>query len=261
MSDSSPPAQPGPRPDDPTAIPAEHAAGDGPAEVGHTHADVSGGSLRAATFGAMDGLVTNISLVAGVGGAGASAHTIVLSGVAGLIAGAFSMALGEYTSVSTQNEQVDAEVRVERREFDRHPQAELDELVDEFRTMGMSETTARAAATEVHRDTDRAVDFHITSELGLDPGEKPSPWVAAVSSFVMFSLGAIVPLIPYLLGFESLSAGLLVGGVGLLVAGGVAAKVTAHPIWRGALRQLAFGVIAAGATYLVGWLIGSPGVG
>lgn len=227
----------------------------------HTHADVGGGRVRAATFGAMDGLVTNISLVAGVGGAGAGAHTIILSGVAGLIAGAFSMALGEFTSVSTQNEQVDAEVKVERAEFTLHPQAELDELIDEFVDMGMSETTATAAASEIHRDIDRAVEFHITQELGVDPTDKPSPWVAASSSFVMFSIGAVVPLIPYLLGFSSLAAGLLVGAVGLLIAGGLAARVTAHPVWRGALRQLAFGVTAAGATYLVGLAIGVPAAG
>ncbi|MCH5644851.1 MULTISPECIES: VIT1/CCC1 transporter family protein [unclassified Gordonia (in: high G+C Gram-positive bacteria)] len=238
--------------------PAEES---GPEEVGHVHANVAGGRVRAATFGAMDGLVTNISLVAGVGGAGADAHTIVLSGVAGLVAGAFSMALGEFTSVSTQNEQVDAEVRVERDEFTRHPKAELDELIDEFVGMGMTEETATAAATEIHQDTERAVDFHITQELGVDPVEQPSPWVAAVSSFLMFSIGAVIPLIPYLLGFSSLTAGLLVGAAGLLVAGGLAAYVTRHPMLRGALRQLAFGAIAAGATYLVGWLIGVPGAG
>ncbi|GAC66547.1 VIT1/CCC1 transporter family protein [Gordonia soli] len=235
-----------------------HLDGTGADEVGHTHADVSGGRLRAATFGAMDGLVTNISLVAGVGGAGASAHTIVLSGVAGLVAGAFSMALGEFTSVSTQNEQVDAEVLVERREFSIHPQAELDELIETLQGMGLTEDTARQAADEIHADTDGAVNFHLTQELGVDPREQPSPWVAAISSFVMFSIGAILPLIPYLLGFSSLAAGLVVGGAGLLVAGGLAARLTRHPVWRGALRQLAFGAIAAAATYLVGWLIGAP---
>lgn len=230
-------------------------------EVGHTHANVAGGRLRAATFGAMDGLVTNISLVAGVGASGASGHTIVLSGVAGLVAGAFSMALGEFASVSTQNEQVDAEVAVERREMHKHPREEQHELVEAFIDMGMSEQTATAAAAEIHQDTDKAVSLHLTQELGVDPDEKPSPKVAAVSSFVMFSIGAVLPLIPYLLGFQSLTAGLLVGAAGLILVGGLAARITGRPIWKGALRQLLFGVIAAGATYLVGSAIGVPAGG
>lgn len=209
----------------------------------------------------MDGLVTNISLVAGVGASGASGHTIVLSGVAGLVAGAFSMALGEFASVSTQNEQVDAEVAVERREMRKHPREELHELVEAFIDMGMSEQTATAAAAEIHQDTDKAVSLHLTQELGVDPDEKPSPKVAAVSSFVMFSIGAVLPLIPYLLGFQSLTAGLLVGAAGLILVGGLAARVTGRPIWKGALRQLLFGVIAAGATYLVGSAIGVPAGG
>lgn len=231
-----------------------------PHDFDHTHADVSGGWLRAAVFGAMDGLVTNTSLIAGVGGAGVDAHTVVLSGVAGLVAGAFSMALGEYTSVKTANEQIDAEVRVERRALHTHPEAEEAELVDTFTSMGMSAATARVAAEEVHADTDRAVEIHITQELGVNPNEKPSPIVAAGSSFVMFSVGAIIPLLPYLLGFESLFAGLGVGGAGLLLAGALAAHFTAQSKIRGALRQLVFGAIAVGATYLVGVLIG-VGVG
>ncbi|MFE3293503.1 VIT1/CCC1 transporter family protein [Rhodococcus sp. NPDC059234] len=231
-----------------------------PHEFDHTHANVSGGWLRAATFGAMDGLVTNTSLLAGVGGGGLDAHAIVLSGIAGLAAGAFSMALGEYASVSTANEQIDAEVRVETRAQARHPQAEQAELVAMFVDMGMSETTARAAATEVHGDSERAVTIHLTHELGVDPTEKPSPLVAGGSSFVMFAIGAIIPLLPYLLGFDSLPAGLAVGGLGLLVAGAVAAGFTSQSKVRGALRQLLFGAIAVGATYLVGVLIGGvPG--
>lgn len=227
-----------------------------PHEFDHKHSDVSGGWLRAAVFGAMDGLVTNTSLIAGVGGAGVDTQTVILSGVAGLVAGAFSMALGEYTSVSTSNEQIDAEVRVERRALRRHPEAEEAELVETFTSMGMSEQTATAAAAEVHADTDRAVDIHITHELGVNPQEKPSPLVAAGSSFVMFAIGAIIPLLPYLLGFESLFAGLAVGGVGLLLAGGLAAYFTAQSRIRGAVRQLVFGAIAVGATYVVGALIG-----
>ncbi|KUI38287.1 VIT1/CCC1 transporter family protein [Mycobacterium sp. GA-2829] len=227
-----------------------------PHTMDHRHADVSGGWLRAATFGAMDGLVSNTALIAGVA-AGAGAQTVVLSGVAGLLAGAFSMALGEYTSVTTANEQIDSEVRVERRSFRRHPQAEQAELVDMLVAMGMSDDTARRAATEIHRDENRAVNFHLVQELGVDPEEKPSPWVAAGSSFLMFAIGAVVPLLPYLLGFESLWAGLLCGAVGLLIVGGVAARFTRKPVVFASTRQLALGAVAIAATYGVGLLIGT----
>ena len=237
----------GSRPRAPTGVP--HVSD-------HTHSDVSGGWLRAATFGAMDGLVSNTALIAGVA-ASASAHTVVLSGVAGLLAGAFSMALGEYTSVTTANEQIDSEVRVERRAFRRHPLAERAELVAMLVDMGMTRETATKATDEIHQDENRAVNFHLVQELGVDPREKPSAWVAASSSFVMFAIGAIIPLIPYLLGFESLWAGLICGGLGLLIAGGVAARFTRKPMWWAASRQLAFGAIAIVATYVVGTLVGT----
>lgn len=222
----------------------------------HRHADVTGGWLRAATFGAMDGLVSNTALIAGVG-ASASAQTVVLSGVAGLLAGAFSMALGEYTSVTTANEQVDSEVNVERRSFRKNPEAEQAELVAMLEEMGMTPETAAKAGEEIHRDEHRALNFHLVQELGVHPTEKPSPWVAGGSSFVLFAIGAIIPLIPYLLGFESLWAGLACGGVGLLVVGGVAAKFTRKPVAIAGLRQLLFGAVAIAATYAVGILVGA----
>lgn len=227
-----------------------------PHVIDHRHGDVSGGWLRAATFGAMDGLVSNTALIAGVA-ASASAHTVVLSGVAGLLAGAFSMALGEYTSVTTANEQIESEVRVERRAFRKYPQEERDELVAILVDMGMTPDTATRATEEIHRDENRALNFHLVQELGVDPQEKPSAGVAAGSSFVMFAIGAIIPLIPYLLGFESLWVGLACGGVGLLIAGGVAARFTRKPVWWAALRQLAFGAVAIAATYAVGTLVGT----
>ena len=227
-----------------------------PHTAGHRHSDVSGGWLRAATFGAMDGLVSNTALIAGVAAA-ASAHTVVISGIAGLLAGAFSMALGEYTSVTTANEQIDSEVRVERRAFERHPKAERAELAAMLVNLGMSHETAKQATDEIHRDENRAVNFHLVQELGVNPDEKPSPWIAAISSFVMFAIGAIVPLIPYLLGYESLWAGVICGGVGLAIAGGVAARFTSRPIWLASLRQLLFGGVAIAATYVVGTLVDS----
>jgi VIT1/CCC1 family predicted Fe2+/Mn2+ transporter len=223
---------------------------------GHRHSDVSGGWLRAATFGAMDGLVSNTALIAGVAAA-ASTQTVVISGVAGLLAGAFSMALGEYTSVTTANEQIDSEVRVERRAFEKHPKAERAELVAMLVNLGMSRETAVQATDEIHRDESRAVNFHLVQELGVNPSEKPSPWIAAISSFVMFAIGAVVPLLPYLLGFESLAAGLVCGGIGLAIAGGIAARFTSKPFWWASLRQLVFGGIAIAATYVVGTLVDS----
>lgn len=233
----------------------------GPKEIGHVHQDVSGGWLRPAVFGAMDGLVTNTALVAGVGAGGADADLIVLSGMAGLVAGAFSMALGEYASVETQNDSVRAEVRVERDELRRHPAAEQAELASSFVRMGLSKETARQVAKEVHADPALAVRVHITQELGVNPDEQPSPWVAGASSFACFAVGAILPLIPFLLGFDSLVAGLSAGGAGLFVLGAVAARFTTRPWWLGGLRQLGFGAIATLATYLIGSLIGVGVVG
>jgi VIT1/CCC1 family predicted Fe2+/Mn2+ transporter len=227
-----------------------------PHDVDHSHADVTGGWLRAATFGAMDGLVSNTALIAGVAAA-ADAHTVVLGGVAGLLSGAFSMALGEYTSVMTANEQIESEVRAERRAFERQPHAERVELVAMLMDMGMSETTARKATEEIHRDEDGAVHFHLVQELGLDPREKPSALVAAVSSFLLFAVGAMIPLVPYLMGAQALWPGLLCGGVGLLLAGAVATRFTKGSAWFGAGRQLAFGMIAIGMTYAAGLLIGT----
>src|SRR6201987_2212414 len=159
-----------------------------PHEFDHTHSDVSGGWLRAASFGAMDGLVSNTALIAGVA-AGAPTHAVVLSGIAGLLAGSFSMALGEYTSVTTANEKLDSELRLERRAFQAHPEAEMEELVQMLMQMGMSEKTARAASEEIHEDETQAVNFHMVAEIGVDPREKPSARLAAISSFVLFAIG------------------------------------------------------------------------
>ncbi|AHC26455.1 MULTISPECIES: VIT1/CCC1 transporter family protein [Mycobacteriaceae] len=221
----------------------------------HKHADVTGGWLRAATFGAMDGLVSNTALIAGVA-ASASPQTVVLAGVAGLLAGAFSMALGEFTSVTTANEQIDSEVKVERRSFRNQPDAERDELAAMLVEMGMTPQTAATATEEIHRDENRALNFHLVQELGVDPREKPSPWVAAISSFVMFTIGAIVPVIPYLLGFASLWAGLACGGLGLAITGALASKFTRTPPLFSSLRLLLLGGAAIAATYLVGSVVG-----
>jgi VIT1/CCC1 family predicted Fe2+/Mn2+ transporter len=223
---------------------------------GHHHSDVSGGWLRAATFGAMDGLVSNTALVAGVGGGGGGSEAIVLAGAAGLIAGAISMALGEYTSVKTQNEQLELEVRKERHELEHNAAGELAELAEMLRARGVEDGLAREVATQLSADPEVALRLHVVAELGLNPEDKPSPWVAAFTSFLTFSVGAIFPLLPYLFGFPFLWAGLLAGGIGLLVAGALSSKFTPRPWWYAGLRQLLFGAAAAGATYLIGAAIG-----
>lgn len=222
----------------------------------HTHADVSGGWLRAAVFGAMDGLVTNTALVAGVGGGGAAPRAIVLAGVASLVAGAISMALGEYTSVKTQNEQLELEVEKERRELARNPAGELDELVGLLRSRGVDDRLARKVAVQLSRDPETALRLHVVAELGLDPEDRPSPMVAAVSSFVTFGIGALIPLLPFLAGVSVLWPALLTGGIGLVAAGAVSSRFTPRPWWYSGARQLLFGAAAAGITYLVGSAIG-----
>jgi VIT1/CCC1 family predicted Fe2+/Mn2+ transporter len=222
----------------------------------HSHADVSGGWLRAAVFGAMDGLVTNTALVAGVGGGGAAPRAIVLTGVAGLVAGAISMALGEYTSVRTQNEQLDLEVDKERRELEHNPRGELAELVQMLQVRGVDPGLAQQVAVQLHRDPAIALRLHVVAELGLNPEDKPSPRTAAVSSFLTFSLGAALPLLPYLVGIPLLWVALLCGGLGLVAAGALSSRFTPRPWWYAGLRQLLFGAVAAGATYAIGVAIG-----
>lgn len=222
----------------------------------HTHADVSGGWLRAAVFGAMDGLVTNTALVAGVGGGGAAPRAIVLAGTASLVAGAISMALGEYTSVKTQNEQLDLEVEKERRELERNPEGELAELVGMLEARGVDERLAHRVAVQLSRDPETALRLHVVAELGLNPEDKPSPVVAAVSSFVTFGIGALIPLLPFLFGVSVLWPALVAGGIGLLAAGAISSRFTPRPWWYAGARQLLFGAAAAGITYLVGSAIG-----
>jgi VIT1/CCC1 family predicted Fe2+/Mn2+ transporter len=224
--------------------------------VEHHHADVSGGWLRAATFGAMDGLVTNIALIAGVGGAGVSAHTLVLTGIAGLVAGAISMGIGEYTSVQTQNEQVSAELDKELRELRANPEGEAEELVATWTARGLPVHLARQVADVLKANPEQALRVHAQEELGVVPDELPSPWTAASSSFVCFAIGALVPLLPYLFGIHKLWIALAVGGVGLFVAGAVVARFTGRAWWASGLRQLFLGALAAAATYVVGALIG-----
>lgn len=227
-----------------------------PHEHDHTHPDVSAGWLRPAVFGGMDGLVSNMALIAGIGAAGATPATVVLGGVAGLVAGACSMAIGEYLSVRTQNEQIFSEMEVEKAAHDRNPVGEERELAGHLQQMGMSEKTALLAAQEIHQNPRSAAKLHITQELGLDPESTAHPVIAAVSSFVTFSVGAAIPLLPYVFGFESLALGLGTGALGLVLAGAISSRFTRRNAWWSALRQLSLGGVAVAVTYGVGLLFG-----
>lgn len=228
----------------------------GDPQVDHEHADVSGGWLRPAVFGAMDGLVTNIALIAGVGGGGVSREVIVLTGVAGLVAGAISMGLGEFTSVKASNEQVASEVAKERWELDSNPGAEAKELADRWAQRGLDPELARQVAESLRQRPAEALRVHVRDELGVDPESQPSPWLAAISSFLCFSVGALVPLVSYLFGSDSLWLALGIGGLGLFGAGALTSRFTQRFWLLAGARQLALGAAAAGATYLIGSLIG-----
>jgi vacuolar iron transporter family protein len=236
-----------------------HAVGAAALAAGwsHRHRDVAGGWLRPTVFGAVDGLVTNASLIAGLGGGGASEHTVVLSGVAALVAGAFSMGTGEYVSVTNQNELIHAEVNVERAMHARFPAAEQAELTETFRGYGADGETAARMAAAVSRDPDTALRVHTREELGVDPFELPSPLLAGISSLIAFSLGALIPLLPYLAGLPVLGATLGIAAVALLGGGMAVGRLTGRPLLRSGLRQLALGGVAIAVTFAVGSLIGS----
>jgi VIT1/CCC1 family predicted Fe2+/Mn2+ transporter len=220
----------------------------------HRHRDVSGGWLRPTVFGAVDGLVTNASLIAGLGGGGAAAHTIVLTGVASLVAGAFSMGTGEYISVTNQNELVAAEVAVERQMHARFPAAEQAELAEVFRGYGADPDTATTMAAAVSADPGTALRVHAREELGVDPSELPSPLLAGASSLAAFSSGALIPLLPYLAGLHSLAAALTITAAALLAGGMTVGRLTGRPLLRSGLRQLTLGAVAVAVTYGVGSL-------
>jgi vacuolar iron transporter family protein len=223
----------------------------------HGHRDVSGGWLRPTVFGAVDGLVTNASLISGLGGGGAAAHTVVLTGVAALVAGAFSMGTGEYISVTNQNELVHSEVALERQMHARFPAAEQDELAGYFRNYGADPETATRMAAAVSADPDTTLRVHTREELGVNADELPSPVLAGAASLLAFSLGALVPLLPYLLGFPHLIATLVLTAVALITGGMVVGRITGRPVLLSGLRQLALGGLAVAVTFGVGHLIGA----
>ncbi|HXN14772.1 MAG TPA: VIT1/CCC1 family protein [Usitatibacter sp.] len=220
---------------------------------------LGGNALRAAVLGANDGLVSNLSLVMGAAGAVDTGRTILLVGLAGLVAGACSMAIGEWLSVTSSRELNQRQIDVEAEELKRRPEEEKEELALIYQAKGLEETQARALAERLMTQKDSALDTLVREELGIDPQELGgSAWTAASSSFALFALGAIFPVAPYfwLSGHAALAASLVLAGVALILTGAVTSLFTGRSFAYSALRQLALGYGAAALTYAVGHLAG-----
>ncbi len=223
----------------------------------HGHRDVTGGWLRPSVFGLVDGLASNFALIAGVAGAGVPPRTVALTGVAGLVAGAFSMATGEYISVASQSELTRAEIDNERAELRRSPEAEQAELAQVYVARGVEPELAREVARQMSVDPDQALAIHVREELGVDAEDLPSPYLAAGSSFVAFAIGALIPALPYLLGASNLLLSLVLSALALFASGALVSRFTGRPALYTGARQLLFCGGAAAVTYLVGHLVGA----
>lgn len=223
------------------------------------HRDVRGSGARAAVLGAGDGLLTNVSLVLGVAGANPPASTVRLAGIAGLLAGAFSMAAGELVSVRAQEELVDHEVAVERQELADDPAGERDELTGMYEREGLAPEDAAAVSKILMSKDDVALDTHARLELGVDPHEPGSARQAAAASFVSFAIGAFIPLFPWLVwsGTVAVVSSIVLGGVAALALGATIGAFTGAGRVRTAARQLLAATIAATVTFLVGVLLGA----
>jgi VIT1/CCC1 family predicted Fe2+/Mn2+ transporter len=222
------------------------------------HRDVQGGAARAAVFGVSDGLLTNVSLILGVAAAHPAPGVVRLAGFAGLVAGAFSMATGEYVSMSAQRELIEREVSIEREELRRHPESEHRELVALYVSRGVPPAAAEEVATALARDPELALEVHTREELGVNPGSIGSPRAAAASSFGSFAFGALVPLLPWFFssGTVAVVASIILGGVMAMAVGVAVASFTGKSKVRTAARQLAIAALAAAVTYGVGTAVG-----
>jgi vacuolar iron transporter family protein len=237
--------------------------------AGPVHGEQTGitgksGTFRAAIFGVNDGLVSNTALIMGFAGAYQSRTVIIVAGISGLVAGAFSMGAGEYISMRVQRELLERLLHLEAHELGNDAETELIELAEIYERKGLSPELAREVATELMRDPAVALDTHAREELGIDPDEGlGSPWGAAISSFLMFSGGALVPIIPFLFanggGATILAAAL--AGLALLLVGAITTTFTGKPVIRSALRMFAIGMGAAVVTYGVGAALGVTVVG
>jgi vacuolar iron transporter family protein len=223
-------------------------------EIHHQHRDVSGGWLRPTVFGMMDGLVSNFALIAGVAGASAGTSDVALAGLAGLVGGAFSMAAGEYISVQSQNESTVAELEIERHELTHNADAELAELAEMYVSRGVDRDLAEKVAQQLSRDPDQALVIHAQEELGVDPTQLPSPRTAAGSSFLSFCVGALIPLLPYAFGADTVWISAILSVLALFGAGVAASRFTSRNWPYSGGRQLIFGILAAAVTYGVGSL-------
>jgi len=240
--------------------PEAHAMPVSVEEVGARHRTVGqGGNLRAAVFGMNDGLVSNTSLILGVAGATGDIRMILLSGVAGLLAGAFSMAAGEYVSMRSQREMYEYQIGLEREELALYPEEEQEELALIYAARGVPRAQARALAAEMLRDPEHALDTLSREELGLNPENLGSPWGAAAFSFISFGAGALVPLLPFLF-LRNTGTALPVAGIvaalGLAAVGAALSLFSGKSAVWGGLRMLGIGAAAGAATYLIGKLIG-----
>lgn len=217
------------------------------------------GGARAAVFGVSDGLVTNVSLILGVAGAHPGGGVVRLTGLAGLVAGAFSMAAGELVSMQAQRELLQRELDVEREALERSPAAERGELVAIYERRGLTRAFATQLADMLMRDPKTALETHAREELGIDPGSLGSPVVSALSSFVTFALGALLPLLPWLVahGGAALGASVAVGAAAALAVGALLGALTGRSVLKGAGRQLAVAALAAAVTYGVGRAVGA----
>jgi VIT1/CCC1 family predicted Fe2+/Mn2+ transporter len=218
----------------------------------------TGGTLRAAIFGINDGLISNTSLVIGVAGADPDGRFIILAGVAGLLAGAFSMGAGEFVSVTSQRELFERQIALEKEELEADPEEERRELALIYRAKGLPAAEADALSTRIIADRGVALETLAREELGLNPGELGSPVRVAASSFSAFAIGAIIPVIPFLFGsgWVNFAASLAMSGVALFLIGAGVSLFTGRSAIFSGLRQLLIGAVAAGVTFTIGRLIG-----
>jgi vacuolar iron transporter family protein len=225
----------------------------------HHHRDIRGGGARAAIFGVSDGLVTNVSLVLGIAGASPGGGIVRLAGVAGLVAGSFSMAAGEFLSMSAQRELMERELDVERKALTRSPEGEASELRGMYEQRGIDPAVARDMVDQVMQDPQLALETHAREELGINVHHLGSPIQAALASFFTFALGAFIPLLPWLYthGTPAIVSSVALGAVASVMVGVVLAAFTERPMLRAAARQLAITAVAAAVTYGVGRGIGS----
>ncbi len=237
--------------------PAHAPGGEGRARH-EAHHGQHGGALRAAVFGVNDGLISNSSLILGVAGAGPEPSFIVLSGIAGLLAGACSMAAGEYVSVRAQREYYEYQIALERDELAEYPQEEVAELTMIYTAKGIPQAEAERLANRLLEDPDQALDTLAREELGLNPEELGSPWTAAIASFLAFSLGACLPLLPYLVlsGQIALHGMLAVTALALFGVGSTISLFTGRHAIQGGLRMLFIGALAGAGTWSIGRALG-----